>query len=160
MKKYLTLLIILCLTITLTGCAKGKKSIKTLTCEYDMSNEVTGFDKTQLTIEFKQDTTNFKIVSGNVTFAVKSSGMSSSQANSIKSSFEEEFCKEGFFGEGTNKSCKVTIDNQSVTANIEIDPDKFIKEIGEDEFTEGTLDELKEFLEEEFSSEEISCKVK
>ena len=39
MKKILTLIIIICLTITLTAC-NGKKSIKTLTCEYDMSAEV------------------------------------------------------------------------------------------------------------------------
>ena len=160
MKKYLTFILILCLTILLTGCSSGKKNTKTLTCSYDMSNDVTGFDKTELIVEFTQDTESYKIVSGNVIFTVKSSGMSTSQANSIKSSFEEEFCSEGFFGEGTNKSCKVTIENQSVTAKIEIDSEKLIEQIGEDEFTENTLEELKEFLEEELGSEGMSCNIK
>jgi len=160
MKKYLTLIIILCLTISLTACGKNKKNLKTLSCSYDMSSEVTGFDKTELTVKFEQDKETFKLVSGNVVFTIKSTGMSNNEANDIKKSFEQEFCEEGFFGEGTNKSCKVSVDNQSVTANIEIDTEKLITVIGEDEVGETTLDELKEVLEEEFGSEHMTCTIK
>ena len=158
MKKILTLIIIICLTITLTAC-NGKKSIKTLTCEYDMSAEVSDFDKTNLKITFEQDTKDNKLVSGSVIFTVKASGISSSGINEIKASFEEEFCGEGFFGEGTNKSCKVTADSSSVTATIEIDTDKLI-ETEQLEYDENTLTELKETLEEEFGSNQIICNIK
>lgn len=160
MKKLLTLVLIICLTLSLTACAKGKKSIKTLTCNYNMTGEVQGFDKTELTIVFSQDTESYKIVSGTVTFSIKSSGMSTAQANEIKKSFEEEFCTEGFFGEGTNKSCKVSVENQSVTTNIEIDSEKFLETIDADELNENTLDELKEVLEEEFGSSDMTCSIK
>ena len=159
MKKNLTLIIILCLTFSLTACGKNK-NLKTLSCSYDMSSEVTGFDKTELTVKFEQDKETYKLVSGNVVFTIKSTGMSNNEANDIKQSFEEEFCKEGFFGEGTNKSCKVSVENQSVTANIEIDTEKLITVIGEDEVGETTLDELKEVLEEEFGSEHMTCTIK
>ena len=158
MKKYFTLILIICLTLSLTACSK--KGIRTLTCEYDLSSDAQGFDKTNLTVTFDQDIHNYKIIDGRVTFTVKSSSMTTAQANEIKKSFEEEFCSEGFFGEGTNKSCKVTIDSQSITATIEVDSEKFLETIDADELNENTLDELKEVIEEEFGTETIKCTIK
>ena len=158
MKNYLTYILILCLTITLTACG-AKTNTKKLSCEYDLSSEVADFDKITLNISFEQDMDNNQLVNGTVIFTVKSSNISSSQANDIRDSFREEFCQEGFFGEGTNKSCKVTIDGSSITATIDIDTDKLIK-IEDLELDENTLTELKEVLEEEFGSSGITCNIK
>ena len=159
MKKTLLLVIILLLTISLTACKKGKSSLKTLTCDYSFTDDVASSNKTTLKIVFNQDRKTYSLVKGTVTFEVTfNSGLSNDQMAEIKQSLQEQFCDEGFFGEGTNKSCKVTTQTKSAKADIEVDVEKLVESDEDIEETEAMLDNLKALVEDSFGNE-VKCTI-
>lgn len=157
MKKIKTILIMLLIIITLTACSKGKTSLKTLSCDYDLTKQ-TGFDSSVLNITFKQDNKSYDLVKGTVTFNINysSHGLSSAEVEEIKKDLEEQFCKEGFFGEGTNKTCKVTSQTKSITLNIELNTEKILEQQEELQKNSEMLDKLKEFVESEYGKD-VKC---
>ena len=67
-------------------------------------------------------------------------------------------CEEGFFGEGTNKSCKVSSQTKSASVTIEVDTEKLVSENEDIDSGKETLDDLKAAIEENFESE-VKCSI-
>ena len=157
--KRIRLILLLLLLITITGCAKGKTSYKTLTCDYDFNDAVSGTAKTSLKITFNQDRKTFELVKGTIFFEVSfEQGLSNEEMNDLKKSLNEQFCEEGFFGEGTNKSCKVSSQTKSASVTIEVDTEKLVSENEDIDSGKETLDDLKAAIEENFESE-VKCSI-
>jgi hypothetical protein len=157
--KRIRLILLLLLLITITGCTKGKSSYKTLTCDYDFNEAVSGTAKTSLKITFNQDRKTFELVKGTIFFEVSfEQGLSNEEMNDLKKSLNEQFCEEGFFGEGTNKSCKVSSQTKSASVTIEVDTEKLVSENEDIDSGKETLDDLKAAIEENFESE-VKCSI-
>lgn len=159
MKRFRLILLLLLFLITITGCNKGKSSYRTLTCDYDFNEAVSGTAKTSLRITFNQDRKTFAIVKGTVDFEVTfEQGLSNDEMVELKKSLNEQFCEEGFFGEGTNKSCKITSQTKSASVTIEVDTEKLIEDNEDIDSGKETLDDLKAAIEENFASE-VKCTI-
>ena len=157
--KRIRLILLLLLLITITSCTKGKSSYKTLTCDYNFNDAVSGTAKTSLKITFNQDRKTFELVKGTIFFEVSfEQGLSNEEMNDLKKSLNEQFCEEGFFGEGTNKSCKVSSQTKSASVTIEVDTEKLVKENEDIDSGKETLDDLKAAIEENFESE-VKCSI-
>lgn len=160
MKKTALIIISLLLILTMTGCKKGQKALKTLECEYDLNSGVNTSTTSTLKITFHQDRKSNELVKGTVVFNTSFSyGLSSSEMDEIKSSLNTQFCEEGFFGEGTNKSCKISTETKSATVTVEIDTEKMLANDPDIEIDESTLEDLKLTLEENFGKE-VKCTIK
>ena len=153
------LILLLLLLLTITGCAKGKAAYRTLTCDYDFNDAVSGTAKTSLKITFNQERKTFEIVKGTINFDVSfEQGLSNEEMTELKQSLNEQFCDEGFFGEGTNKSCKVTSQTKSASVVIEVDTEKLVRDNEDIDSGKETLDDLKAAIEENFDSE-VTCTI-
>ena len=79
--------------------------------------------------------------------------------NEVKKSLEEQFCSEGFFGENTNASCKVTTETKTAGVVIEVDSKKLVEQMDQVEISQYTLEELKDLIESEFK-DSVKCTIK
>ncbi len=159
MKKTILLIVSLTLLLTITGCKKGQTAYKKLECEYDFNVGTSDTSDSTLKISFSQDRKTNELVKGTVVFTANfAGGLSSNEQTEVKKSLNEQFCDEGFFGEGTNKSCKVTTQTKSATVTIEINPEKLVTNIEDLEMNETTLEDLKTTIDESFGNG-VKCTV-
>ena len=160
MEKIKKILFVLIIALALSACGGNNKW--TLTCRYDLTANSQSFEDASLNITFKQNVKTDKLTDGEVKFSVKFNRIYSvSEMNELKNGFKEQFCSEGFFGEGTTKSCDITSDENSITVNIVIDINKFV-EVNKDDIeeNENLLEDIKKVVEEEINDGSMKCEIK
>ena len=178
-KRYIFIILLFALLLV-TGCEKKtegdvevvkqeeiipeESTSKTLSCEYNMTQQLGGMGIATYTFTLTQDRKTYELTSGEAVLIIDytdHAGITAEDLAENLDSLKNAFCGRDYYGEGTTKECTLTSEEKVLTANIVIDIDAFLKSTGvsKKSLSATTLEGIKENLESSNSNLEPKCTI-
>ncbi len=180
-KKLPIIILIIFALLFVTGCEKKSKgkvevvkkeevtpsgsSTKSLSCEYDMTQQLGGMGVATYTFTLTQNSRTYELTNGEAILTIDYTGHEGITEDDLAENLESlkmAFCGRDYYGEGTTKECTLTSDKKILTANIVIDVDAFLRSTGVNKksLSATTLEGIKENLEKSESNLKPKCTIK